>query len=326
MIFYKNNHYFAADFNKNKPNLNYQSMKIWGVDLGGTKIECAVLDHNNHENVLIRKRIPTEADKGYRHIVGQIVKLIDLVADELGEKPEKIGFATPGVLDPGTQTMKNSNSTALNGQPLERDLSEALGVPVKLANDANCFALAEKMMGAGKVHPNAEVVFGVIMGTGVGGGLVVGDRIIGGHHGIGGEWGHNELEFDGDDCYCGKKGCTEQVISGPALERYYARVSGEKRSLKDILARSEDNSDAFATETIDRLLEFYGKGISSLINVIDPDLIVIGGGVGNIDCLYTDGYERIKKYIFNKGIVSTPVVKPVLGDSAGVFGAALLFS
>ncbi len=299
-------------------------MKNWGVDLGGTKVECAVLDHLDHEKVLIRKRIATEAAQGYEHIVGQIKKLIDSVASEIGEAPEKIGFATPGVLDPGSGTMKNSNTTCLNGRPLGEDLRLALGVPVRLANDANCFALAEKMMGAGRQYPHAEVVFGVIMGTGVGGGLIVGDRIIGGLHGIGGEWGHNELEFNGDDCYCGKKGCTEQVISGPALERYYARTSGESRSLREILDRSTEGTDAYAKNTIDRLLEFYGKGISSLINVIDPDLIVIGGGVGNIDLLYTDGYERIKKYIFNKGVVSTPIVKPVLGDSAGVFGAALL--
>lgn len=297
-------------------------MKNWGVDLGGTKIECAVLDQNDPEKVLIRKRIPTEAANGYHHIISQIKKLIDAVSSELGEKPEKIGFATPGVLDPGTLQMKNSNTTSLNGQPLEKDLTEALGMRVRLANDANCFALAEKMMGAGKLYPNAEVVFGVIMGTGVGGGLIVGDRIIGGHHGIGGEWGHNELEFNGDDCYCGKKGCTEQVISGPALERFYARISGSQRSLKEILANRE--TDPHAGKTTDRLLEFYGKGISSLINVIDPDLIIIGGGVGNIDLLYTEGFERIKKYIFNRGIVSTPIVKPVLGDSAGVFGAALL--
>lgn len=299
-------------------------MKNWGVDLGGTKIECAVLDHLDHEKVLIRKRIATEAAQGYEHIVGQIKKLIDSVASEIGETPKKIGFATPGVLDPGSGTMKNSNTTCLNGRPLGQDLRQALEVPVSLANDANCFALAEKLMGAGKLFPHAEVVFGVIMGTGVGGGLIVGDRIIGGLHGIGGEWGHNELEFNGDDCYCGKKGCTEQVISGPALERYYARTSGENRSLKEILDRSTGDTDIYAKNTLDRLLEFYGKGISSLINIIDPDLIIIGGGVGNIDLLYTEGYERIKKYIFNKGVVSTPIIKPALGDSAGVFGAALL--
>lgn len=294
-------------------------MKNWGVDLGGTKIECVVIDDGN---VLIRKRIPTEADQGYNHIIGQIKKLITSIATEINEQPTQIGFATPGVLDPGSQTMKNSNTVCLNGQPLEKDLKEALGIPVRLANDANCFALAEKLMGAGKQFPSAQVVFGIIMGTGVGGGLIVGDKIIGGRHGIGGEWGHNELEYNGDDCYCGKKGCTEQVISGPALERYYHRLSGEKKSLKEIAQQG----DVYAEKTMDRLLEYYGKGVSSLINVIDPDLIIIGGGVGNIDLLYTDGYERIKKYIFNNGVVTTPIVKPVLGDSAGVFGATLLFN
>ncbi len=179
-------------------------------------------------------------------------------------------------------------------------------------------------MGAGKDYPKAEVVFGVIMGTGVGGGLVVNNKIIGGHHGIGGEWGHNILEENGEPCYCGKKGCVEQVISGPALERFYHQQSGEKLSLKTILERYQAGNDDHAAATIDRLLEYYGRAISTLINVIDPGLIVIGGGVGNIDLLYNEGYERIKKYIFNKGVITTPILKPNLGDSAGVFGAALL--
>jgi len=299
-------------------------MKHWGIDLGGTKIECVVLDGDHQYDLLIRKRIPTEADKGYPHIISQIKKLIGMVAEEIGDRPVSVGFATPGVLDPETQVMKNCNTTCMNGQPMKRDLEEALGISVKLANDANCFALAETLMGAGKQYPDAEVVFGVIMGTGVGGGLIVHRQVIGGHHGIGGEWGHNELEPGGDDCYCGRKGCTEQVISGPALERFYERKAGVRRSLKEILARHEAGEDPAATETVERLLEFYGKAISTLTNVLDPDLIVIGGGVGNIDLLYTEGYERVKKYIFNSGKLSTPILKPALGDSAGVFGAALL--
>ena len=299
-------------------------MKLWGIDLGGTKIECAVLDSENNLEVVIRKRIPTESDEGYDHILSQIKKLIDLVAEEIGERPVKVGFATPGVSEPDTNLMKNSNTTCLNGMPMHKDLEEILGIPVKLANDANSFALAEALMGAGKDYPDAEVVFGVIMGTGVGGGLVVNKKIIGGHHGIGGEWGHNILDENGDDCYCGKKGCVEQVISGPALERFYERESGEKLSLKTILERYQAGTDVHAAATIDRLLEFYGRAISTLINVLDPGLIVIGGGVGNIDLLYTEGYERIKKYIFNNGVITTPILKPNLGDSAGVFGAALL--
>src|SRR5215213_4171277 len=163
-------------------------MKIWGIDLGGTKIECAVLDEN-HE-VLIRKRIPTEAHKGYPHILGQIKKLITEVSSELGEQPVCVGFATPGVLAPDTKTMKNCNTLSMNGQPMDKDLEKLLGVPVKIANDANCFALAEALMGAGKDLPDAEVVFGVIMGTGVGGGLVVHHKIINGLQNLGGEWGH----------------------------------------------------------------------------------------------------------------------------------------
>ena len=299
-------------------------MKRWGIDLGGTKIECVVLDSDKDMEVVARKRLATEADKGYRHILSRIKELLDQVAEEIGERPQKVGFATPGVLEPSSQTMKNCNTTCLNGQPMHRDLEEILGVPVRLANDANCFALAEALMGAGKDYPNAEVVFGVIMGTGVGGGIVVNQKIIGGHHGIGGEWGHNILEENGEPCYCGKSGCVEQVISGPALERYYLQVSGVKRSLKEIMANYHAGNDTHALATVDRLLEYYGRAISTLINVLDPDLIVIGGGVGNIDLLYTEGYERIRKYIFNKGVVTTPILKPKLGDSAGVFGAALL--
>ena len=299
-------------------------MKLWGIDLGGTKIECAVLDSNNNLEVVVRMRIPTESVNGYEHILSQIKKLIDQVTEQVGERPAKIGFATPGVLEPDSQLMKNSNTTCLNGKPMKKDLEELLGIPVQLANDANCFALSEALMGAGKDYPRAEVVFGVIMGTGVGGGLVVNNKIIGGHHGIGGEWGHNILEENGAPCYCGKAGCVEQVIAGPALERYYEKSSGEKRSLKDILEAYHTGNNAHATATIERLLEYYGRAISTLINVLDPGLIVIGGGVGNIDLLYTAGYEKIKKYIFNKGVVTTPILKPKLGDSAGVFGAALL--
>ncbi len=299
-------------------------MKLWGIDLGGTKIECAVLDSENNMAVLARKRVPTESVKGYEHILSQIKKLIDQVAEEIGEQPTKVGFATPGVLEPKSQLMKNSNTICLNGMPMGKDLEAKLGVPVKLANDANCFALAEALLGSGKDYPDAEVVFGVIMGTGVGGGLVVHNKVITGHHGIGGEWGHNILEEDGHECYCGKSGCVEQVISGTALERFYHEQSGHKDNLKVILADYQKGGNVHADATIERLLEYYGRAISTLINVLDPDLIVIGGGVGNIDLLYNKGFERIKKYIFNKGIVTTPIVKPKLGDSAGVFGAALL--
>ena len=225
-------------------------MKLWGIDLGGTKIECAVLDPDRNLEVVVRMRLPTESANGYDHILSQIKKLIDQVAEQVGEQPTKIGFATPGVLEPDSQLMKNSNTICLNGMPLKADLEKILGIPVQLANDANCFALAEALIGAGKDYPKAEVVFGVIMGTGVGGGLVVNNKIIAGHHGIGGEWGHNILEENGEPCYCGKAGCVEQVISGPALERFYEQVSGEKLTMKVILERYHGGKDEFAKATI----------------------------------------------------------------------------
>jgi len=299
-------------------------MKAWGIDLGGTKIECAVLNTASDMKVITRWRVPTEAFNGYERILSQIKKLVDTVIGEVGERPSSIGFATPGVLEPESQVMKNCNTTCMNGKPMQHDIETILGIPVKLANDANCFALAETLMGAGKKNPKAEVVFGVIMGTGVGGGLIVNNKIISGHHGIGGEWGHNILEENGEQCYCGKKGCVEAVISGPALEKWYVVKSGQKLKLQQIQENYLTGNDANATATIERLLEYYGRALSTLINVIDPDLIVIGGGVGNIDLLYNEGYERIKKYVFNNGKLTTPICKPVLGDSAGVFGAALL--
>jgi predicted NBD/HSP70 family sugar kinase len=296
-------------------------MKLWGIDLGGTKIECVVIDG---EKTLIRRRISTEADKGYDHIIAQIKKLVTEVSAEIGFRPTSIGFATPGVLDPISQRMKNCNTVVMNNQPMQKDIENALQIPVKLANDANCFALAETLLGAGKNFPNAEIVFGVIMGTGVGGGLIAHNRIIEGIHGIAGEWGHNVLEENGEPCYCGKRGCVETVISGVALENYYARISGSALTLKEILTNHLAGNDKFADQTIERLLEFYGRAVSTLINVLDPNLIVIGGGVGNVDLLYTEGYRRIKKYMFNPDELKTPILKPALGDSAGVFGAALL--
>lgn len=310
-----------------KPKKTMNKELLWGIDLGGTKIECAVLEKKNPSQVVLRERIDTESAKGYDHIIAQIKILVDRVTGIIGEKPKAIGFATPGVLNPLTNTMKNCNTVCLNGQALATDLANTLGCEVKLANDANCFALAETLLGAVQdVNPNAEVAFGVIMGTGVGGGLVVHGKIINGLHGIGGEWGHNILEDDGDACYCGKSGCVETVISGPALEKYYEKHSGKKMKLKEILQAAKDHSDSAAEATVERMVDYFGRAISTLINVMDPDVIVIGGGVGNVDLLYSEGYERIKKYIFNSREVHTPVVKPKLGDSAGVFGAAMLYS
>ena len=302
----------------------------WGVDLGGTKIEGVILAAPSPDAVIIRKRIDTEAQYGYEHIVRQIDKLIELLKAETGLQPDKIGFCTPGTLDPSTGTMKNSNMVCINGRPFQDDLARILGVPVTTTNDANCFALSEATMGIVQdVIPDFRMVFGVILGTGVGGGVVFrgldGRPVVqGGRQGIGGEWGHNILEENGYACYCGKRGCNEQVISGPALQRFYLEQCGENRTLKAILDRYQQGIDSYATATVERLLENFGRAVSTLVNILDPDAIVLGGGVGNVDLLYTEGVERAKKYVFNSGRLNTLFLKPKLGDSAGVFGAALL--
>ena len=302
------------------------SQPLWGIDLGGTKIEGAILPSLHDPIPIIRTRIDTESSKGYEHIIKQIEKLVKQMQQQSGITPQKIGFGTPGVLDPMLQTMKNCNSTALNGMPFKKDLETTLKIPVVLANDANCFALAETHWGVVKEKfPEASVVFGIIMGSGVGGGIVIDGKVWNGHHGIAGEWGHNYLDDSGGACYCGKTGCVETIISGPSLQRFYAGITGNSITLKEIVQRYHQNTDAAATQTIQRLCHFFGKAVSVIINLLDPDVIVIGGGVGNIDAVYTDGLKSLKEFIFNNG-VDVPILKPSLGDSAGVFGAAALIA
>lgn len=297
---------------------------LWGIDLGGTKIECAVIDNNARNVPVCRERIATEGEQGYAHIISQVQKLVNQVKSISGLTPESIGIGTPGALEPSTQLMKNCNTTALIGKPFKADLEQALGIPVRIANDANCFALAEARMGAAHdIVPQAEVVFGIIMGTGVGGGIVVNGKVVNGRHGLGGEWGHNFLDESGGKCYCGRVGCVETLISGPALERYYLKHSGNALHLKQIVERYKDGTDEAAKLTMRHLLTYFGKAVGPIINIIDPEAIVIGGGVGNIDLLYTEGVEEVRKYVFNARL-DTVFLKPALGDSAGVFGAAML--
>lgn len=299
-------------------------MAIWGIDLGGTKIEGVILEAPDAQAVRLRHRIDTEASHGYAHVLDRIALLVEEMASQTGIRPSAIGIGTPGAIDPPTGLLKNSNTTCLNGQPLLSDLQDKLSIPVSIANDANCFALAEARMGAVPKHlPDAKVVFGVIMGTGVGGGVIINGNPLNGAHGIGGEWGHNYLDSSGGDCYCGKNGCVERVISGTGLQRFYESEAGEFRKLKDIVDRARRGDDQHAVATLDRLIHFFGLGISVVINILDPDVIVLGGGVGNIDELYTHGVESAARHTFNPRL-NTPIIKPVLGDSAGVFGAALL--
>jgi len=298
---------------------------LWGIDLGGTKIEGAILDMEHSGQALHRLRLPTESAQGYAHILEQIGKLVALLEETSGEKrPKRIGIGTPGVTVPSTGLLKNSNTLCLNGTPLATDLEKLLGTSVILANDANCFALAETHWGVVKEKKlDAKVVFGIILGTGVGGGIVLDGKVWNGLHGIGGEWGHNFLDESGGPCYCGKTGCVETILSGPGLQRYYAGLTGENITLKEILARHKAGKDDAANKTIERLAHYFGKGVSVITNILDPDVIVVGGGVGNVDEIYTKGYEWLKYFIFNNG-VKVPVLKPSLGDSAGVFGAAAL--
>jgi fructokinase len=296
----------------------------WGIDLGGTKIEGIVFREADGF-VLARLRLPTESWNGYDHILNQISKLITELQNTSRTKSDIIGMCTPGTLDPILGVMKNSNTTCLNGRNLPADLQQLTGIEFRTSNDANCFAIAEANMGVvPRLMPEARVVFGAIMGTGCGGGLVVDGKIIGGRQGIGGEWGHNFLHESGGPCYCGKTGCVEMVISGPALEKYYAQQSGNHFDMAEITRRYREGSDEVAIQTMERLFHFFGQAISVVINIADPDAIVIGGGLGNIDELYTLGVAQIQQHIFNHRL-DTKFFKPMLGDSAGVYGAAFLY-
>ena len=298
---------------------------IWGIDLGGTKIEGAVLKSFDDPEVLFKKRLPTESNLGYNHVLNQLKELTYAMEEFNGYRPSSIGICTPGTLIPDSGLMKNSNAESLNGKPMKADLMRELKMQVEMANDANCFALAETQLGIVKQKfPKAKVVFGVILGTGVGGGLVVNGKIIGGHHGIGGEWGHNYLQgFDGRHCYCGKKGCNESILSGPSLEWFYKQNSGSIRGMKEIVDRARIGDDAAAIKTLDRLIDGFALAASVLVNIVDPDVIVIGGGLGTIPELYERSVQKISENVFDHEFRAA-VVKPKLGDSAGVYGAAFL--
>jgi predicted NBD/HSP70 family sugar kinase len=287
----------------------------WGVDLGGTKIEVAVVDEWGRDH---RFRKPTEQVKGYDHLLGQIQRAIEEAESSLGiKRPTRMGLSHPGCIDPDTGKMKNSNTQCLNGQAVAVDLGHRLGCEIVAANDANCFALAEACLGAAV---GFRVVFGVILGTGVGGGLVVDGQVIAGHHRIAGEWGHIVIEPEGEPCYCGRRGCVETLISGPALERQYCVWTGVQRPLAEIMNRADEADTTRLTKT---LCERFGRCLSHVVNIVDPDAIVLGGGVGKIPALYGQGVDELAKNVFNDRF-SAAVLAPKLGDSAGSIGAAML--
>lgn len=244
-----------------------------------------------------------------------------------GEAGVDVARVPIGVGMPGSVTraglVKNSNTVCLNGRPFRQDLARVLGRPIAFENDANCFALAETELGAARSHREG-VVFGVILGTGVGGGVVIGGRIWGGLHGIAGEWGHHAV-WAGDPtaraCYCGQRGCLESYASGPAVEETYARLTGRRAPLAEIAQKRD--SDEGARAAIDSLLDAFGRGLANVIDVLDPSAVVLGGGVSNLDVLYSEGVARVARYVFNDEL-TTPILRHAIGDSAGVLGAALL--
>jgi len=288
-----------------------------GMDLGGTKIEGIVLDAQGKE--LFRKRIATERELGYRHILNRIKELHDELAGHIPPRPYTFGIGTPGTISPSTGLMKNSNTTCMNDQPVKADLENLLGQKIAIQNDANCFAMAEALHGAGR---GKKLVFGVIMGTGCGGGIVHNGEVIIGRQAIAGEWGHMSINPDGPLCYCSQRGCVETYISGGGLQNRYSEQFGVKKTFREI-ERDYHEGEPKAVEFIKIFFSHFGRAIANLIDVLDPDVIVLGGGVSKFDAIYTEGIAQVAKYVFSDSL-ETPIVKHQIGDSAGVIGAALI--
>jgi fructokinase len=289
-----------------------------GIDLGGTKIEGIVLADDGV--VARRERIETPHES-YDAVLASIAALVDRL--EHGIDRCSVGVGTPGSLSPSSGLLRGSNTTMLNGKPLDRDLSRALAREVRIANDANCFALSEASDGAAA---GARVVFGVIVGTGCGGGLVVDGRVLAGKNGIAGEWGHNPLpwaasdETPGPACWCGKRGCIETWLSGPGVAADHETRTGERCTMRELAERTDDA----ARTTIARLADRMARSLAVVIDLLDPDVIVLGGGVSNVASLYEDVPRRWPEWVFSDR-VETRLAMPAHGDSSGVRGAAWLW-
>ena len=286
-----------------------------GIDLGGTKIEGILLDEKL--NVIERTRIPTQQEKGYKSIIDSIASLVDSLKTKSNDS-FTIGVSAPGAISKKTGLIKNSNTQCLIGKPLKDDLQVTLNQKISMDNDANCFTIAEATLGAAKEH---NVVFGVIMGTGVGGGIVINGNVHRGRTYIAGEWGHHTLRIDGTKCYCGKLGCVETYISGPALEKRWAKLTGKTESLSSIIQNIDNTKIGLQWKK--EFLENFAIGLANVIDILDPDVIVLGGGISNIPFLYDEGRDYVYDKVFSD-LVETPIIKNQLGDSAGVFGASLL--
>lgn len=287
-------------------------MYKFGIDLGGTKTEAILLDENLNE--IKRKRIPTPKNN-YQQILDSITGLVNELSQNISDF--SIGICTPGAISKQTGLIKNSNTQCLIGKSLKEDLENKIGKTISIENDANCFTMAEATMGAAIDY---ELVFGVILGTGVGGGIVIDKKLHTGRTNIGGEWGHHTLHRNGNQCYCGKNGCVETYISGPSLEKHWKKLTGQSKSLQDIILDLDNN---IGKQWKDEFLENFGYGLANVIDILDPDAIVLGGGLSNIDFLYSEGKDSVYDKVFSE-LVDTPILKNKLGDSAGVFGACML--
>lgn len=297
-------------------------MLRFGIDLGGTKIEIIALDAAGAE---VHRRRVTTPQGDYRGTLNAIAGLVHDAERELGARGT-IGIGTPGAISHASGRLKNSNSVCLNDQPLLQDLQHLLARDIRISNDANCFALSEATDGAAA---GAEVVFGVIIGTGTGSGIVVRGQVLEGPNAIAGEWGHNPLPWPRDDerpgtaCYCGRQGCIETFLSGPGIARDHERVTGEPRDAPDIV-RGALNSDADCRATLQRYEDRMARALAHVINILDPHVIVLGGGMGNIAQLYDNVPRLWGRYVFSDR-VDTRLVAPKFGDSSGVRGAAWLW-
>ena len=283
-----------------------------GVDLGGTKTEIIVLDENL--NVIERKRVPTPQNN-YDEIIHTIINLVSDVSQSISDF--SLGVCCPGAISKQTGVIKNSNTQCLIGKSLKEDLENKLQKNISIENDANCFTIAESKLGAGI---GFDLVFGVIMGTGVGGGIVIDNTLHSGRTNIAGEWGHHTLHQNGNSCYCGKNGCVETYISGPSLEKRWNQLTGLTQTMPEII---ENFDNSIGKQWKNEFLENFGHGMANVIDILDPDAIILGGGLSNIDFLYDEGKESIYSKVFSD-MIETPILKNNLGDSSGVFGAALL--
>jgi fructokinase len=298
-----------------------ESMRI-GVDLGGTKIEFVALERDGRE--LHRHRVATPRDD-YDGTVRAIQEGVEKIEAGLGRRAT-VGIGIPGTISGITHRVKNANSTWMNGRPFDRDLCEALHREVRLANDANCLAVSEATDGAGA---GKHLVFAVILGTGCGGGLAIDGRVHNGRNGVAGEWGHMTLpwmraeEYPGPECYCGHRGCIETWVSGTGLEADYARATKMRLRGKEIIARSEQG-EAEALASVARYEDRLTRSLAQMIDILDPDIIVLGGGVSQVPRLHKDVPGRLKEYVFGRE-ADTPVVVAKHGDASGVRGAAWLW-